>query len=58
MFGHRAGHVRVMVLDADPQRRGLPTRERRREVVGVQVVNDDLGLDPDEALEALERALE
>ncbi len=50
MFGEDRGEVRVVVLDADG-REVQVERERGREVVGMEVVGDDLGRDREQALE-------
>ena len=47
-----------MVLHPDARRRRARQRVTRREVVGVQVVRDHLGLDLEEALHSLDRLLE
>ena len=57
MLGEAGGEVRVVVLDRD--RLDALARERgaRREVVGVLVVDDDLGRDREQALEVLDPRL-
>ncbi len=58
VLGHGARHVRVVVLDGDLDRLRAFQRVARRQVVGMQVVRDDLGPDAEEALGALDRLLE
>ena len=51
MLGEARGEVRVVVLDADELDAVALERVRGREVVGVQVVRDDLGRDREQPLE-------
>jgi hypothetical protein len=56
VLDHRADHVGVVVLDRYAHRRGrgVIAGEARRQVVGVHVVSDDLGLDAEQPLEELQ----
>ncbi len=58
VLGERRGEVRVMVLDADELDALALLRVARREVVGVQVVCDDLGHDLEQLLEVRDAVLQ
>ncbi len=54
VLGQAGGEVGVVVLHADELDAVALERVLRREVLGVQVVGDDLGLDREQPLEVLD----